>query len=145
LHGEGHLAVLHLDDLHGYGVADLEEGARVLDEAPVELRDVHEAFEALLKLDEDAEVDGTGDLALDDVAYLVLVDEGCLLGLLVACALREDELAFLCVRRDDADRKHLAGELLEFAEDLVLITLRHARVVLLGELACREEALDALP
>ncbi len=60
---------------------------RVLDETPVELGDVHEAFEALLELHEDAEVDRAGDFAVDDVAYLVLVDEVRLLGLFLAALL----------------------------------------------------------
>src|SRR6185437_9272000 len=145
LHREGDLPFLDLDHLHFRAIADLEEGARIFDEAPVELADVDEAFKTLLELHEDAEIDDARHFAFDRIADLVLVDERCLLGILLARALGEYELTFARIRRDDADRERDADELLEFAEDLVLIAFRHARIVILGELGRGEEALDALP
>ena len=145
LHRKGYFAVLDFDNLHLHLVADLEEGARVFHEAPVELADVHESFKTLLELHEDAEINGARDFALYRIAHLVLVDERGLLFVFSAGAFREDELAFLRIRSDDADRERHAHELAEFAENLILISFRHAWVVLLAKLACRQEALDALP
>ena len=76
-----------LEDLHLHVVARLHDLARVLDVLLGELGDVHEALDALQDLDERAEGDHLGDLALELVADVVGVDDALprvLLGLLEA-------------------------------------------------------------
>src|SRR3989344_1064811 len=145
LYREGDLAVLDLYHLDRYLVTDSEERARIFYEAPVELAYVHQAFEALLELDEDAEVDDARHLALDHVAHLIFVDKRRLLLGLVAEPFGEDKFGLLSVSGDYTHRERMADQQHEFAEYLVLVALRHARVVLLRELRGGEEAGDALP
>ena len=108
--------VEHLD-LHG--VADVEDLARVVDVRPRELGDVDQAVDAV-EVDERAEVDDVGDLALDDQARLeALQDRLALL------------LALLLEHRAAAEHHVVARavELYDLALDVlaqVLVEVRHA-------------------
>ena len=66
------LALLDLDDLHREDVAGLELLLGLVDALLVELGDVDQALDALRQLDEGAEGREPHDLALDDVARLVV-------------------------------------------------------------------------
>ena len=70
-------AGIELDDLHLVALADLELELLVLAGVlrVVELGDVDQALDALVQLDERAEVGHRDDLALDDVADVVLREE----------------------------------------------------------------------
>ena len=65
------LAAIDTEDLHLDLVADLDDFLGAVDLVVGQLRDVQEALQARLELDEDAEVGELGDLALDHVARLV--------------------------------------------------------------------------
>ena len=79
--------VVHLEDLHLELVAGADHLGGALDVVLRELGDVDQTLDAGQDLDEGAEGDDLGDLALDDVALLVLVEDalpGVLLRLLQA-------------------------------------------------------------
>ena len=82
-----------VEHLHLDLVADLDDLGRVVDVAPGQLGDVHEAVDAA-EVDERAEVDDRGDGTRQDHALLQLAED---LGALVLAALFEDDAA----REDD--------------------------------------------
>ena len=100
-------------DLHR--LADVEHLGRMVDMRPRELGDVDEAVHPV-EIDERAEVDDVGDLALDDVARLKLVED--LLPLLLALflehgAARQDDVVPRTVELDHLRAQLLAHELVE--------------------------------
>jgi hypothetical protein len=108
--------VEHLD-LHG--VADREDLARVVDVRPRELGDVDQAVDAV-EVDERAEVDDVGDLALDDEARLEPLQDrlALLLALLLEHrAARQHDVVARAVELDDLALDVLAQ---------VLVEVRHA-------------------
>ena len=66
--------VVDLEDLDLHHVAGVDDLARVLDVVLGELGDVHEPLDAVHDLDERAEADDLGDLALQHVAHVVGLD-----------------------------------------------------------------------
>ena len=64
-----------LDDLDLHLLANRDDLIRALDVAVGQLADVHEALDAGIDLDEGAEGDDLGDLAVDHVADAVLRDD----------------------------------------------------------------------
>src|SRR5215831_4439650 len=63
------------DDLDLGVLARLEESPRILDALVGDLGDVHQTLDALLQLDEGAEVEDLEDLAVDDLADRVVVGD----------------------------------------------------------------------
>ena len=108
--------VEHLD-LHG--VADVEDLARVVDVRPRELGDVDQAVDAV-EVDERAELDDVGDLALDDEAGLEPLQDR--LALLLALLLQHRAAAEHHVVARAVELDHLRLDRL--AE--VLVEVRHA-------------------
>src|SRR3954447_17383531 len=103
--------VEHLDlDL----LADLEHLARVVDVRPRELGDVDEAVDAV-EVDEGAEVDDVGDLALDDVARVQAVEDALAV------------LAALLLEHRAAREHDVVARPVEL-DDLALDLLRHVLV-----------------
>ena len=101
--GDALAVAVDVEDLDLHGVADVDDLARVVDVRPRELGDVDEAVDAV-EVDEGAEVDDVGDLALDDHARLQLVED--LLALLLALLLEhgaaaEDDVVARAVELDD--------------------------------------------
>ena len=122
-----------LEDLHAHVLARLDDLARVLHVVVGQLGDVHEPLDAVHDLDERAEGDDLGDLALQLVADPVGVDHPLprvLLGLLEA---QGDALA-VAVDVEHLDRHHVADR-----EDL-------GRVVHVapGQLGDVDQAVDAV-
>src|SRR6266480_4206965 len=104
--------VEHLD-LHV--LADLEHLGRVVDMAPGQLADVNQAVHPV-EVDEGAEVDDVGDLAVDDVAGVEAVED--LLPLLLALVLqhgaaREHDVVARTVELDHLRAQLLAEKLVE--------------------------------
>ena len=96
-------------------LADLEHLGRVVHVAPGELRDVDQAVHPV-EVDEGAEVDDVGDLPLDHVAGVEVVED--LLALLLALLLEhgapgEDDVVARAVELDDLGEELLAHELVE--------------------------------
>ena len=93
-----------VEHLHVDRVADLDDLGRVVDVAPGQLGDVHEAVDAA-EVDERTEVDDRGDVTRQDHALLQLAED---LGALVLAALfeddaaREDDVVAVAVHLDDA-------------------------------------------
>ena len=73
--GEPPALGVDLEDLHAHGLSRLDDLARVLHVVLGELGDVHEALDPVHDLDERAEGDDLGDLALELVAHLVGLDD----------------------------------------------------------------------
>src|SRR4051794_339139 len=97
------------------GLADLEHLARVVDVRPRELGDVDQAVHPV-EVDERAEVDDVGDLPLDDVARVQVVED--LLALLLALLFEhgapgKDDVVARAVELDDLGHELLAHELVE--------------------------------
>src|SRR3989344_5844027 len=90
---------------------------------------MHEPLESRFELHKHAEVNDAGHFALDRIADLILIDQGGILFGFVARALGKNEFALLRVSRNDAYRDRLTDEPHELGENLILVALRHARVV----------------
>src|SRR4051795_9931061 len=131
--GEAAPLGVDLEDLDLHVVARLDDLPRVLDVVLGELGDVHEALDALEDLDEGAERDDLGDLALELVADVVGVDHALprvLLGLLEA---QGDALAVA------VDVEHLDPHRVADREDLARVVDVRPR-----ELGDVDEAVDAV-
>ena len=152
-----------VEHLHADRLADVEHLGRVVDVAPRELGDVNEAVHPV-EIDEGAEVDDVGDLALDDVARAQAVEDR--LAHLLALVLEdgatgEDDVVARAVELDDLAAKLLAEKFVEvlhapdvderrrqepaYAEvedEPALDDLDHLAVDRLAGLCC---GLDALP
>ena len=84
-------------------IADLDDLGRVVDVAPGELGDVHEAVDAA-EVDERTEVDDGGDVTRQDHALLQLAEDLGALGLAALFeddATREDDVVAVAVHLDD--------------------------------------------
>src|SRR4051794_7083413 len=104
-----------VEDLDLHGLADVQELARVVHVRPGEPGDVDQAVDAV-EVDERAEVDDVGDLALDDQARLQAVEDA--LAVLAALLLehgapREHDVVARAVELDDLALERLAEELVE--------------------------------
>src|SRR3989338_7469374 len=106
---------------------------------------MHNPLKPRFELHKHPEANTAGHFALDRIADLILIDQGGLFFGFVAHALGKNEFALLRVSRNDAYRERLTDGPHEHGGNLILVALRHARVVLVGELGSGEESLDALP
>ena len=130
---ETHFAVFDVDYFYFDVVADLKEVARVVHEAPIDFRNMHEPLETLFELDKDAEVDHAGDLAHDHVAHLVVAMSSFFSLSSAPFSLKISLPSFGAAEIIDTVRLS-ADELAQLIEDFVFIAVDNARVVLGFEL-----------
>ena len=105
LEGQGHaLAVqVHLENLDGNGLANLDNLGRVVDVLPGQLGNVNQTVHAT-QVHECTEVDDGGDNALADLTLLQLVEEGGAnsgLSLFQVCTAGQNNVVAVLVQLDD--------------------------------------------
>ena len=108
---------IELEDAHFDLVADVDDFRRVLDALPRHVGDVQQAIDAA-EVDERAVIGEVLDHALDDGAFLQLVEQFGALGavfLLDDRATRNDDVVALLVELDDLELVHLAFEVARVA------------------------------
>ena len=108
---------VELEDAHVDLVADVDDFRRVLDALPRHVGDVQQAVDAA-EVDERAVIGEVLDHALDDRAFLQLVEQFGALGavfLLDDRATRDDDVVALLVELDDLELVHLAFEVARVA------------------------------
>ncbi len=102
-----------------------------------------QSFQVLAEFDEGAEINHAGHLALNDVAVLVVRDDGRLL-LGPSRLFRDDQLVVGLVDVKHFDPHRLADELLERFQNALLVAALDPRVVLGGQLRDGQETVDAV-
>ena len=108
---------VELEDAHFDLVADVDDFRRMLDALPRHVGDVQQAVDAA-QVDERAVVGEVLDHALDDRAFLQLVEQSRALGavfLLDDRAARDDDVVALLVELDDLELEDLAFEVARVA------------------------------
>ena len=116
--GDALAVAVDVEDFDPHRVADRDHFGGVVDVAPGKLGDVDQAVDPV-EVDEGAEVDDVGDLALDDLAGLEVAED--LLADLFALLLehraaREDDVVAAAVELDDFALERLAHELVEVVD-----------------------------
>src|SRR3989344_189392 len=144
LNRERHFAVFYLNHLRGDSLPYLKHSPRVLYEAPIHFRDVHETLQTLLYLYKKAEVNDAGDFSLNNLSDGVFFRA---LGVFFffATLFRENELIFFRVGGKDEDRELFSDKLLKFGEYFFLAPIFYPRIMFLRELGRGEKPFDAMP